>query len=326
MSATRLAERVLSGEIRAAARLMRALDDELPGARDVLALLHGHTGRAFLLGVTGNPGAGKSTLTDQLIRHYRGLDQRVAVVAIDPSSPFSGGAILGDRIRMQDHAGDPGVFIRSLATRGVLGGLTASTRDVITVFDAMGFDVVIVETVGVGQDEVDVVNTVHTSVVVTVPGLGDGVQAIKAGLLEIADVFVVNKADHPDAKHAERHLAMLLDLEGRERRGWAVPIVPTVATRGEGIAALVEHIAAHRAFLADAPEGRRRARARHRAALTDRIYAMLRHEAAAVVQRSGGLETLLDALERREVEPYGAALRILQAMGLDRGAPIPDEA
>jgi len=242
----------------------------------------------------------------------------VAVVAIDPSSPFSGGAILGDRIRMQDHAGDPGVFIRSLATRGVLGGLTASTRDVITVFDAMGFDVVIVETVGVGQDEVDVVNTVHTSVVVTVPGLGDGVQAIKAGLLEIADVFVVNKADHPDAMRAERHLAMLLDLEGRQRRGWAVPIVRTVATRGEGIAELAEHISTHRAFLADAPEGRRRARARHEAALMDRIYVMLRHEAAAIIRRTGGLDPLLDALERREIEPYGAAERILQAMGLDR--------
>ncbi len=314
-----LAQRVLGGEVRAAARLMRALDDELPGARDVLAQLHGHTGRAFLLGVTGNPGAGKSTLTDQLIRHYRGLDKRVAVIAIDPSSPFSGGAILGDRIRMQDHAGDSGVFIRSLATRGVLGGLTASTRDVITVFDAMGFDVVIVETVGVGQDEVDVANTVETSVVVTVPGLGDGVQAIKAGLLEIADVFVVNKADHPDAKRAERHLAMLLDLEGRERRGWAVPIVPTVATRGEGIATLVEHIEAHRGFLADAPEGRRRARARQQAALLDRVYAMLRHQAAGIIARSGGLEPLLDALERREIEPYGAALRILQAMGLERG-------
>ncbi len=311
-----LADRVLAGEVRAAARLMRALDDELPGAREALARLHGHSGKALLLGITGNPGAGKSTLTDQLIRHYRAEDKRVAVVAIDPSSPFSGGAILGDRIRMQAHAGDPGVFIRSLATRGVLGGLTASTRDVITVFDAMGFDVVIVETVGVGQDEVDVANTVHTSVVVTVPGLGDGVQAIKAGLLEIADIFVVNKADHPDAKRAERHLHMLLDLEGRERRGWAVPIVPTVAPRGEGVAALADHIAAHGAFLRDAEEGRRRARARHRAALLDRIYAMLRHEAGEVIARSGGLDPLLDALERREVEPYGAAVRILEAMGL----------
>lgn len=311
-----LADRVLAGEVRAAARLMRALDDELPGARDALARLHGHSGKALLLGITGNPGAGKSTLTDQLIRHYRAEDKRVAVVAIDPSSPFSGGAILGDRIRMQAHAGDPGVFIRSLATRGVLGGLTASTRDVITVFDAMGFDVVIVETVGVGQDEVDVANTVHTSVVVTVPGLGDGVQAIKAGLLEIADIFVVNKADHPDAKRAERHLHMLLDLEGRERRGWAVPIVPTVAPRGEGVAALAEHIAAHGTFLHDSDEGRRRARARQRAALLDRIYAMLRHEAGEVLARSGGLDPLLDALERREVEPYGAAVRILEAMGL----------
>lgn len=311
-----LIERIRRGEVRAAARLMRAIDDDHPQARAALAQLYRHTGRAFLLGVTGNPGAGKSTLTDRLIAHYRAQGLTVAVVAIDPSSPFSGGAILGDRIRMQRHAGDSGVFIRSLATRGVLGGLTASTRDVITVFDAMGFDVVIVETVGVGQDEVDVVNTVHTSVVVTVPGLGDGVQAIKAGLLEIADLFVVNKADHPDVNRAEAHLKMLLDLEGRTRRGWAVPIVRTVATRDEGIAELAEQVEAHRAHLADDPEGQRRARARQRAALMDRVYARLRRHAEATIDGMGGLEPLLDALEARAVDPYGAADRLLQAVGL----------
>lgn len=312
-----LIRRVLAGEVRAAARLMRALDDELPGARAVLARLHPHTGRAFLLGITGNPGAGKSTLTDRLIGHYRAAGRTVAVIAIDPSSPFTGGAILGDRIRMQRHAGDRGVFIRSLATRGVLGGLTASTRDVITVFDAMGFDVVIVETVGVGQDEVDIATTVHTSVVVTVPGLGDGVQAIKAGLLEIADIFVVNKADHPDVAQAERHLHLLLELEGRARRGWPVPVVRTVATAPDapGIAALAEAIDAHRAFLADGPEGPRRARARHRAALLDHVYALLRHRAARIIDGAGDLDRLIDALERREADPYTLAERILHEMG-----------
>ncbi|MEZ4430884.1 MAG: methylmalonyl Co-A mutase-associated GTPase MeaB [bacterium] len=311
-----LADAVRGGDVRAAARLMRALDDEAPAARAVLAELYPHTGRAFLLGITGNPGAGKSTLTDRLIAHYRGEGRTVAVVAVDPSSPFSGGAILGDRVRMQRHAGDAGVFIRSLATRGVLGGLSASTRDILTVFDAMGFDVVIVETVGVGQDEVDVVDTVHTSVVVTVPGLGDGVQAIKAGLLEIADVFVLNKADHPDAERAARHLAMMLELEGPDRRGWAVPIARTVATDDVGIAALAGHIERHRVWLGESAEGRRRARARQRAALVDRVYARLRQAAAAAVDGSGGLDAMVDALERRAADPYHLADEIVAAMKL----------
>jgi LAO/AO transport system kinase len=311
-----LADAIRGGDVRAASRLMRALDDEAPAAQAVLAELYAHTGKAFLLGITGNPGAGKSTLTDRLIAHHRAQGRTVAVVAIDPSSPFSGGAILGDRVRMQRHAGDPGVFIRSLATRGVLGGLSASTRDVLTVFDAMGFDVIIVETVGVGQDEVDVVDTVHTSVVVTVPGLGDGVQAIKAGLLEIADVFVLNKADHRDADQAERHLAMLLELEGPDRRGWAVPIVRTIATEDEGIAALADHIERHRRWLGEHPEGQRRARARQRAALVDRIYARLRRHAARAVDGMGGIEALIDALERRETDPYQASDKVLAAMGL----------
>lgn len=315
--AAALAERIRGGEVRAAARLMRALDDEDPAAREVLAALYSQTGRAFLLGVTGNPGAGKSTLTDQLVGHYRGQGRRVAVVAVDPSSPFTGGAILGDRIRMQRHAGDEGVFIRSLATRGVLGGLTASTRDIVTVFDAMGFDVVIVETVGVGQDEVDVVDLVHTSVVVSVPGLGDGVQAIKAGLLEIADVFVINKADHPDAARAERHLAMLLDLEGRERRGWAVPIQRTVATGGEGIEALVGHVERHRAWLAESPEGARRARARARAGLVDRVYARLRAAAGDAIDGMGGIDGMIDDLQAGRGDPWHMADAIMASLGLD---------
>lgn len=312
MSPEARAARILAGEVRAAARLMRDLDDERPGATDVLRQLWPHTGRAYVLGITGHPGAGKSTLTDRLIAAWRARGQRVAVVAIDPSSPFTGGAILGDRVRMQRHAGDSGVFIRSLATRGVLGGLSASTRDVIEVFDAMGFDVVIVETVGVGQDEVDVASTVHTSIVVTVPGLGDGVQALKAGILEIADLFVVNKADHPDADRAVRHLAMLLQLEGDSRAGWRVPILRTVATSDDGVGALVEAVDAHRAWLAEAPEGQRRARARLRAGLLDRVYAALRRRAEDVLSAQGGVEGVVDALARRELDVHSAAEALLR--------------
>ncbi|MCA9540492.1 MAG: methylmalonyl Co-A mutase-associated GTPase MeaB [Myxococcales bacterium] len=305
-----LVERVLRGEVRAAARLMRAVDDERPEARPMLARLYAHTGRARLIGITGNPGAGKSTLTDRLIQHYRAAGQRVAVVAIDPSSPFTGGAILGDRVRMQGHSGDPGVFIRSLATRGMLGGLTASARDIITIFDAMGFDVILVETVGVGQDEIDIAATVQTSIVVTLPGAGDGVQAIKAGLLEIADIFVVNKADHPDAERAVAHLKMLLDLEG-PRRGFTVPIVRTVATRDEGTEGLIAAIDAHAQHLDASGEGARRARMRQRAGLTDRVFTALRRRAQDAVAAHDGLNALLDALERRETDPETACQQVL---------------
>jgi GTPase len=212
MTTTTLAERVLSGDVRAAARLMRDLDDRLPEAEATLRALFPRTGRAYVVGLTGAPGAGKSTLTDRLIASYRAAGKTVGVVAIDPTSPFSGGAILGDRIRMQDHALDPGVFIRSLATRGHLGGLSRSTSDVVQVLDAMGKDVVIVETVGVGQDEIEVATFAHTVVVVAVPGLGDDVQAIKAGVLEIADVFAVNKADREGADRTVRDLQMMLEL------------------------------------------------------------------------------------------------------------------
>ncbi|HEY6101133.1 MAG TPA: methylmalonyl Co-A mutase-associated GTPase MeaB, partial [Anaeromyxobacter sp.] len=201
-----------SGEVRAAARLMRSLDDRLPEAEAALRALFPRTGRAYVVGLTGSPGVGKSSLTDRLISQYRKAGKSVGVVAIDPTSPFSGGAILGDRIRMQDHALDPEVFIRSLATRGHLGGLSRSTSDVVQVLDAMGKDVVIVETVGVGQDEIEVATFAHTVVVVAVPGLGDDVQAIKAGVLEIADVFAVNKADREGADRTVRDLQMMLEL------------------------------------------------------------------------------------------------------------------
>jgi len=203
---TSIADRVLKGDVRAAARLMRDLDDALPSARAALQALFGRTGRAYVVGLTGAPGAGKSSLTDRLVAHHRAAGRTVGVVAVDPTSPYTGGAILGDRIRMQDHALDPGVFIRSMATRGNLGGLSRATADVVSVMDAMGKDVVLVETVGVGQDEIEIAALAHTVVVVAVPGLGDDVQAIKAGVLEIADVFAVNKADREGADRTARDL------------------------------------------------------------------------------------------------------------------------
>ncbi|HEY0190762.1 MAG TPA: methylmalonyl Co-A mutase-associated GTPase MeaB, partial [Kofleriaceae bacterium] len=220
---------ILAGDVRAAARLMRDLDDRRPEAIAALKQLFPHTGRAYIVGITGNPGAGKSTVVDALISHYRAAGERVGAVCIDPSSPLSGGAILGDRVRMQRHALDPGVFIRSLATRGALGGLSRSTFDVVCVLDAMGFDRILIETVGVGQDEIDVMRAAHTTVVVAVPGLGDAIQAIKSGLLEIADVLAVNKADREGASRTERDLRLMLEL-----RTQPVPteLVRTIATRG----------------------------------------------------------------------------------------------
>ncbi len=306
--------KVLAGDVRAAARLMRDLDDERPEAFEALKRLYPHTGKAAVSGVTGLPGAGKSTLVDQLVTRHRARGRTVAIVAVDPTSPFSGGAILGDRIRMQRHAGDPGVFIRSLATRGALGGVSRSTRDVVAVFDAMGFDEVIIETVGVGQDEVDICRTAHTTVVVTAPGLGDGIQAQKAGLLEVADVFVVNKADRPDADRAKAHLEAMLELDAPAGDRWRPPVLATDATTGEGVDALADAIEAHRAQMRASGEWARRERARQRAELTERVLYLLRRRAEVALERTGGVPALLDALERRETDPYTAAASLLDAL------------
>jgi LAO/AO transport system kinase len=333
-----MAERVLSGDVRAAARLMRDLDDRLPEAEATLRELYPRTGRAYVVGLTGAPGAGKSSLTDRLIARYRSEGRTVGVVAVDPTSPFSGGAILGDRIRMQDHALDPGVFIRSMATRGHLGGLTRSTSDVVQVLDAMGKDVVIVETVGVGQDEIEIATFAHTVVVVAVPGLGDDVQAIKAGVLEIADVFAVNKADREGADRTVRDLQMMLELRrtasGRaaplehdaahrftaapaaRRDGapaavpedWEPPIVRTVAVRDEGVAELAEAIARHRAYLERSGRLRERETARARAAfvtvLRERLLAGALDRLEAEM---GRLDAVAARIAAREADPYALA-------------------
>jgi LAO/AO transport system kinase len=308
-----LAEKIRAGDTRAAARLMRDLDDRQPAAVAELRALYPATGRARVVGVTGNPGAGKSTVVDGLIDRYRKQGLRVGVVAVDPTSPFSGGAILGDRIRMQRHATDDGVFIRSLATRGHLGGLSRSTLDVVAVLDAMGFDVILVETVGVGQDEIDIVQQAETAVVVTVPGLGDDIQAIKAGILEIADVLVVNKADREGADRAVRDLTHMLDLRGGHgARGRTVEIVRTIATTGAGLDDLIGAIARHQQ--AAAADGEARARARAAAQLGELIKDGLADAARAALDARGGLEALAAEVVARRRDPYGAADEIVAAV------------
>ncbi len=308
---------VRAGEQRAGARLMRDLDDRQPRALEALRALHPFTGRAYVTGVTGNPGAGKSTVVDALIAHYRAAGARVGVVCIDPTSPFTGGAILGDRIRMQRHALDAGVFIRSLATRGHLGGLSRSTFDVVAVLDAMGYDRILVETVGVGQDEVEVMRSAHTTVVVTVPGLGDDIQAIKAGILEIADVLCVNKSDREGADRTVRDLLHMLDLRpDGDRKG--VEIVNTVATRGlaeaSGITELAAAIERHRARAWAGEAGKVRARQRAAAQVAELVRALLADRAAAALAAGGGLEAAALAVAERRQDPYTTAQAIVDAM------------
>jgi LAO/AO transport system kinase len=304
------ARAVLGGELRAVARLMRDLDDGMAQAVEVLKRVYPASGRAFVLGITGNPGAGKSTLVDVLIERLRQQGRRVGVVAVDPTSPFSGGAILGDRIRMSRHSTDPGVFIRSMATRGHLGGLSRSTADVVTVLDAAGYDVVLVETVGVGQDEVEIVAQAETTVVVTVPGLGDEIQAIKAGILEIADVLVVNKADREGADRSVRDLRSMLELRGHEAR--TVEIVKTVASSGAGIDELLAAVGRHRALgdeQGGGPSGRRRKRAE--AMLGEVIQDRMRKAAARALAAH---PELIEQVASRTLDPYTATDTLLGVM------------
>ena len=308
---------VLAGDIRAAARLMREVDDRTPAARAALKALHPHTGRAYIVGVTGNPGAGKSTVVDALIAHYRAAGEKVGVVAVDPTSPFSGGAILGDRIRMQRHATDDGVFIRSLATRGHLGGLSRSTFDIVAVLDAMGYQRILVETVGVGQDEVDVMKAAHTSVVVTVPGLGDDIQAIKAGILEIADVLVVNKADREGADRTERDLMHMLDLRADGERK-DVEILRTIANRGlgngSGIAELAAAVERHRAAAWSGEAGARRATVRAAAQVAELVRALLADRVEAALDARGGLRGVAAQVVARTTDPWSLAETVVGSL------------
>ncbi len=302
-----LAEQVLDGNIRAAARLMRDIDDNRHSAIEELKQLYPRTGNAYLIGITGPPGAGKSTLVDQLTASFRKKGKKVGVVAIDPTSPFTGGAILGDRIRMNRHAADEGVFIRSLATRGALGGLSRSTSDVALVLDALGMDIVIIETVGVGQDEVDIVKTAHTTCVVMVPGLGDDIQAIKAGILEIGDVFVVNKADREGADRTTRELVTMLEMRAAHEGGWNPQVLKTEAQRGTGIEELTGEILSHRDYLFSSGGIGEFLRGRNERHFVEILRDSLFKRAMAFMERDGTLARVVDGMGANTVDPYTAS-------------------
>ncbi len=336
-----LVEKVLNRDVRASARLLRWIDDGLPEARSALKKLYRHTGRAAIIGVTGSPGAGKSTLANQLIGRYRQRGRTVAVVAIDPSSPFTGGAILGDRIRMQEHALDEGVFIRSFATRGHLGGLTNTTTDVVHALDAAGWDMILVETVGVGQDEVEVQRLAHTTLVIVTPGMGDEIQAIKAGLLEIADVFVVNKADRDGADRTVRDLEQMLDLGrgarpthgelmhhgGRVQVGakpaekrlapdeWVPRIIKTVALRGEGIDELLQAVDAHQEEYKKACQDPRFVDARLRREFLEIYRRTLFARGWSYLMHEDHLKLITNHMRERSSDPYTLAEEAVSALG-----------
>ena len=316
-------ERLLNGDRRALARMVTLIENESPVARRYLAELHQHTGRGHIIGVTGAPGAGKSTLVTHLVRELRRRDRKIGVVAVDPSSPFSGGALLGDRIRMMELAGDPRVFIRSMASRGSLGGLSASTRDVVRAMDAAGYDPIIIETVGTGQAEVEVMRAAQTVLVVCAPGMGDEVQAIKAGILEIADIFVVSKADRPGSDQTVAELAMMLSLDPARRQHdksrpyWKIPVLRTSALKDQGLVELADAIQQHRDYLDES------------GALAQRIQRQVRSEVETLILHavSNALkqavsaeewQRLIEDITARERDPYSVAGELEQRIGLAR--------
>ncbi len=337
-----LVEPLLAGNRRALAKAISHVENEAVDAQQLLAALYPHTGRAHLIGITGAPGTGKSTLVNALARAYRSQGLTVGVVAVDPTSPFSGGALLGDRVRMRDLSGDPGVFIRSMATRGSLGGLARATSDVLTVLDAAGFDRILIETVGVGQAEIDIASAAHTTIVVEAPGLGDEVQAIKAGILEIADLFAVNKADREGADHTIMALQMMQGLaplaashHGEPSRGdrsrhpavhaepgaqpdgsWLPPITKTVAVRSEGVDVLRDWIERHASFLRETGQLSRRevirATAALNAILAERLMAALMASQPDGMSAATLVTRLAVAIARREIDPYTAADQVLR--------------
>jgi len=334
-----LGARIIAGDMRAAARAMRHVDDRVSGHLELLKEIFPSTGKAFIVGVTGNPGAGKSTLTDRLVERYRAGGRKVGVICVDPSSPYSGGAILGDRIRMTRHATDPGVFIRSVATRGHLGGLSRSARDMVRVLDAYGCDVVIVETVGVGQDELEITRTAHSTLVVMAPGMGDEVQAIKAGILETADVFAVNKADRDGADSTMRDLELMIALgtetmvavgktrghvvhggakvdvipegPGTTEQHWTPPILKCIATKAEGIVELVDALDRHKVWL----DGTEAGRARRHLRLAEELRETLRETLIEAATSALGpeIDRAVADVEAKTIDPYTATEQLLTA-------------
>ena len=304
-----LVERARAGQARAVARLVSLVEDESPLLRPVMAALAPHTGRAHVVGLTGAPGVGKSTSTNALIGALRAAGRTVGVLAVDPSSPFSGGALLGDRIRMQDHAADEGVFIRSMASRGHLGGLSFTTPQAVRVLDAAGFDVVLVETVGVGQSEVEVAGLADTTLVLLAPGMGDGIQAAKAGILEVGDVYVINKSDREGADRLRRDLRSGLALTERASDAWQPPILATVAQTGQGVDDVVEGLEQHRAWLEETGQLAARRARRARAEVEAVAVAALR--ARWELGDHSALDQLAEAVAAGEQDPYAAADALL---------------
>ncbi|UCH88091.1 MAG: methylmalonyl Co-A mutase-associated GTPase MeaB [Thermoplasmata archaeon] len=308
-----LAERLESGDRRAAARIISMLEDNDTGARDIIKAIYPKTGKAHIVGITGPPGAGKSTLADKLTRAVRASGRSVGVVAVDPTSPFTGGALLGDRVRMQDHFTDPEVFIRSMATRGWLGGLAKATKDVVKVMDAMGKDVIFVETVGAGQSEVSIIQAAHTSIVVEMPGLGDDIQAIKAGIMEIGDIFVVNKSDRADSARTVSEREMMLDLN-QSKAAWRPPVLQTVARDNKGIEELLVKIDEHMVHLRDSGQlddyFKKQVRAEFEDLLREELAKYMLEEYTA----KNVLEKVLEKLERRELDPYSAVQQLMEPL------------
>ncbi len=309
-----LVQRIRSGDLRSIARAISLVEDRAPQSTDLLKALFPYSGNALLLGMTGSPGAGKSTLVDHIARQYRKQEKTVGIVAVDPTSPFSGGAILGDRIRMQAHHADPGIYIRSMATRGSLGGLASTTADATTVLDASGRDVVIVETVGVGQDEVDIVRLADVTIVVLVPGMGDDVQTIKAGIMEIADIFVINKSDRDGAERVEREIRAMQSLAVR-KDSWTPPIVKTVGHEGTGVPDLLQAIESYGQF----SQTSERARARRVENWRERIAEMLRdalYQRVVAVYMSNGADRRYAAqVAEHKRDPYSLVEEIIAEVG-----------
>ena len=305
-----LVAQVFAGSHQAAARLISLVEDGEREGLEALRTLYPRTGKAYTVGITGPPGAGKSTLVDALIKRIRAAGETVGIIAIDPTSPFTGGALLGDRVRMQDHATDPGVFVRSMATRGHLGGLAPATSDVIHVLDALGCAFILIETVGAGQGEVEVVSAADTVIVVTVPGLGDAVQMLKAGIMEIGDLFVVNKADRPEADRTVTEINMMLGLA--PERGWRPPALKTVAIGGEGVEEVLAAIRSHRAHLETAGQLTERRRERRRGEVLHALEAQIREEVLAQARADGTLEAVVEQVADGRLDPHSAAKRLLR--------------